>query len=401
MAEDSTVRVALVTSSLRLAGAEKQTVYIARALRKAGIEITCFFLGQGGHYETTLRQMGIPIRQICQPNRPWLILAGLSQAFYKFRPHLMFAPQFGDLLQGGIAGRLGRALVIGGLRSDGLQDLKFNRRRSPWMLRLAHGILANSLTGRQNLVSQGVNTQKIQLLPNVIDVEEFREQSTAPVSIPIPANRIVAAAVGTLQPGKRVDRFVDALVLARRRAPALFGVVAGADRGSRAELEERARQAGLAPDHLVFIGECPNIPALLARSACLVVCSEAEGFPNTILEAMTAGLPVITTPAGDAPVIVRHNETGYVLDGGDVTKIADYMVELARSPETRARFGAGGKRLAVEYSFEALPLNLLKRFCEFAAQHGRSKLVNRLQELLPATASAPHSEILLSGEPVV
>jgi glycosyltransferase involved in cell wall biosynthesis len=397
----STIRVALVASSLRLAGAEKQTVYMARALREAGIEITCFYLGEGGHYETALRRMDVPIYQIDQPDRPWSILARLTNAFRQFRPHLMFAPQFGDLLYGGIAGRMAKALVIGGLRSDGLRDLTCNRRRSPWMLKLAHGILANSTTGRQNLINQRVNSEKIRVLPNVIDLRDFCEQSTAPISIPIPPNRVVAVAVGNLRPVKRLDRFVDALALARRRAPALFGVVAGADQGCREELEQRSRQAGLLPDHIAFIGECQKVPALLVRSACLVVCSEAEGFPNTILEAMAAGLPVITTPVGDASFIVRHNETGYVLDGCEVPMIADHMVKLALSSETRARFAAAGKRVALEYGFESLQMNILKAFSEFAAQRRRSRLVKGLQDLIPITASRAGSELLFTGEPVV
>jgi glycosyltransferase involved in cell wall biosynthesis len=401
MAGGSKVKVALVTSSLRLAGAEKQTVYMARALSEARIETVCFFLGRAGHYETALRQMEIPVRHIHRPGRPWSILVRLIKAFREFRPDLVFAPQFGDLLQGGIAGRLCGALVIGGLRSDGLQDLKLNGHRSPWMVRLAHGILANSTTGKQNLENQRVNANRIRLIPNVIDLNEFAEQSTASMSIPVPAERVIASVVGTLQPGKRVDRFVDALALARGRAPRLFGVVAGADRGCRANLEERASQAGLAPDHIAFIGEHPHIPALLVRSACLVVCSEFEGFPNTILEAMAAGVPVITTAVGDAPLIVRHNETGYVVEGGDVTrKIADYLVELALSAKTRVRFGAAGKRLAAEYDFPALEMNLLKVFGDFAAQNGRVRLLNRLQGLLRATASTASSKLWFSGEPV-
>jgi glycosyltransferase involved in cell wall biosynthesis len=385
MGKGSNIRIALVTSSLRLAGAEKQTVYMARALRSAGIAITCFFLGGEGHYETELRKLNVPVCRIYKRNRPWVILTRLIKALYEFRPHIMFAPQFGDLLQGGIAGRLCQSLVIGGLRSDGLQELKVNRRRSPWMIRLAHGILANSRTGRQNFVSHGVEAGKIRVMTNVIDLREFGEQSTAPVSIPIPKDRLIAAAVGTLQPGKRFDRFVDALCLARLKAPALFGVVAGADRGSRAELEERARRSGLLPNHMAFIGECLNVPALLARSAYLVVSSEFEGYPNTLLESMAAGLPVITTPVGDAPSIVRHNETGYVLSGGEVTEMADYMVRLALSAETRGRFGANAKRLSAESGFETLQVPLLKAFSEFAAKHRKPTLLNRLQNCLSTT----------------
>jgi len=90
------LRVALVTSSLGLAAAEKQTVYIAPALLHAGIEIRVFYLGGGGYYETVLRQMRMPLSQIYAPNRPWVILARLIGAFCLLRPHLVLVNQFGE-----------------------------------------------------------------------------------------------------------------------------------------------------------------------------------------------------------------------------------------------------------------------------------------------------------------
>ena len=143
------LRVALVTSSLRLCGAEKQTVYAARALFETGIDARCFYLGGGGYYETVLREIGIPLSQIYAPNRPWVILAKLIEALRRFRPHIVLVNQFGDLLQGGTAGRCCNALTLGGVRSDGWYELNAHGRRSWWMLRLAHGFVANSCRARK------------------------------------------------------------------------------------------------------------------------------------------------------------------------------------------------------------------------------------------------------------
>src|SRR5215813_8078835 len=125
-----TLRVAVVSSSLRLAGAEKQTAYLTRALREAGADVRFFHLGEGGHYENVLRQAGVSLVRIYTPNRPLFILAGLSRALRRFRPEIAFAPQFGDLLQTGVAGRLCHALVLGGIRSDGFYELNEHGPRS-------------------------------------------------------------------------------------------------------------------------------------------------------------------------------------------------------------------------------------------------------------------------------
>ncbi|HXJ73209.1 MAG TPA: glycosyltransferase family 4 protein, partial [Candidatus Dormibacteraeota bacterium] len=221
------LRVAVVSSSLRRAGAEKQTAYLTRALREAGADVRFFHLGAGGHYEDVLRQTGVSPVRIYTPNRPLLILARLSTALRRFGSEIAFAPQFGDLLQTGLAGRLCHALVLGGIRSDGFYELNEHGPRSRWMLRLAHGLIANSHRARQNLAGRGVDASKIKILPNVLDLQEFDGRCRLLPPVPVGSDRVIAVAVGSLQPCKRFDRFLNALALARRKAPALLGVLAG------------------------------------------------------------------------------------------------------------------------------------------------------------------------------
>jgi glycosyltransferase involved in cell wall biosynthesis len=200
----------------------------------------------------------------------------------------------------------------------------------------------------------------------------------------------MAVAVGSLQPCKRFDRFLKALALARRKAPALLGVIAGSDCGSRRVLEREAKELGLAPDNLVFLGECDNVPSLLTQAGFLVLCSEYEGFPNVILEAMAAGLPVIATPAGDAAWIVIEEQTGFVVDGADVEAMAARMVQLALSRELRARLGAEGRKsVAREYNYEFLPARLLAIFGDFAAQNRKRRLAQSLKGWFAARESNP------------
>src|SRR5438046_201583 len=114
------------------------------------------------------------------------------------------------------------------------------------MLRLAHGLVANSCRARLTLVSQGIRPEKIKVLPNVIDLQDFDARSAMPSEISLPSGRIIACAVGSLHPCKRFDRFLEALALARRSEPALAGVIAGADCGAKAALQEKANALGLA-----------------------------------------------------------------------------------------------------------------------------------------------------------
>ncbi|MDE3066479.1 MAG: glycosyltransferase family 4 protein [Verrucomicrobiota bacterium] len=374
------LRVALIASSLRLAGAEKQTFYMARALHRAGAETRLFHLGGGGYYEPVLRQSGVPVNQIYTPNKPCPMLARLMGALWQWKPQIVLAAQFGDLLYGAPAGRLCHALVLGGIRSDGFYELNAHGRFSRWMVRLAHGLIANSCRARQNLVSRGIKREKIAVLPNVIDLRDFDGRSGLSPGISLPSDRIIAAAVGSLHPCKRFDRFIEALALARRTEPALAGVIAGKDGGAKAELQAKANALGFGPRDLTFLGEVGNVPALLARSALLALTSDYEGFPNVILEAMAARLPVISVPAGDAGLIVQHGTTGFVVEPEDVRGMAALMVQLAQSPWMRRSFGeAGRKRVEQEYDETGLAERLPALFHGFASQCRRHALCELLE----------------------
>jgi len=394
------LRLAMVASSLRRGGAEKQTVYIARALHNAGVDLRFFYLGCGGHYETVLREIGVPLRQIYYPNQPWKILAELIKALRQLRPGMVLVNQFGDLHYGAAAGRCCNALILGGVRSDGWYELRIHGCLTRLMLRLAHGFVANSHRARRTLAFQGVEPQKMEVLPNVIDLREFDARSALRFSDSLPAGRILVAAVGGLHSCKRFDRFLEALALARHSEPALAGVIAGADFGARAALEERAKALGMTPSDLIFLGECDRVPALLARIAMLVLSSDYEGFPNVILEAMAARLPVITTPAGDASLVVQHGKTGYVVECDDTEGMAAFMIRLARSPSMRMNLGeAGRRRVEQEYNYESLSERLVAIFRRFADRQRNASLLQMLERGVAIGKTTELSGALLVDTP--
>jgi len=363
---------------------------MARALFQAGVNVRFYYLGGGGHYESVLRETGVPMCQIYIPNRPWKILVKLTRSLRRLRPHIVMANQFGDLRYGTIAGRCCNALILGGVRSDGWYELRSHGRLSRLMLRLAHGLVTNSQHARKTLASQGVRPGKLEVLPNVIDLRDFDARTAQPLRIPLPPNRIIVTAVGGLHPCKRFDRFLETLALARRAEPALMGVIAGADLGAMAELQARANALELGPQEVRFIGECHNVPGLLARSAMLVLTSEYEGFPNVILEAMAARLPVITTPAGDAAVVVQDGATGLVVKPDDTRGIAAVMVQLARSPSMRTGLGdAGRQRVEQEYHSGLLADRLLAIFHNFAGQQRKAALCELLERGVSVSQTGP------------
>ncbi len=114
---------------------------------------------------------------------------------------------------------------------------------------------------------------------------------------------------------------------------------------------------------------------------------------------MAAGLPVITSPVGDAERIVVENQTGFVVAGAEVEAMAGRMVELGLSPATRARLGAAGRgRVEREYAYEALPSRLLSVFRDFAVQNRRHRLAMSLRNWCPTRHTNATAERLFMGQ---
>jgi glycosyltransferase involved in cell wall biosynthesis len=377
------LRVALIAGTLTQGGAEKQLVYMTRALQRSGVDVRVYALTRGEFYDAALRASGIAPVWVGRLGSPPLRIAAIAAALRDFRPHVVQATHFYVNLYVSAVASLYGAVAIGAVRNDTLFDVAANGRWGSWLLRAPRALLVNSHAARRNAEALGVDPLAIHVLPNAISLLDFDAGAPSgerPMERPMRAHPqpLTVAAAGRLVPAKRFDRFLEALALARREIPELGGVLIG-DGPERDALRTAAEAHGLLPDGVRFLGRRDDIPALLRGATMYALTSDHEGFPNVVMEAMAAGLPVITTPAGDAGVVVEDEVTGYVVPASDVGGMAERMVRLARSPELRRRFGdAGRRRVEEEYSFERLGERLLGAYRTMAERQGRRQALDRL-----------------------
>jgi glycosyltransferase involved in cell wall biosynthesis len=268
-------------------------------------------------------------------------------------------------------------MTIGAMRNDARYELVDNGRWGPLLLRAPSMLIANSHAAVEGAVEVGVPASKLRFLANVIDVAEFDARMTTPVR-DNGEGRPVVIAVGRLVAAKRFDRFLTALALARKAAPTLRGWLVG-DGPERERLEQKAAALGLA-DNLEFKGARDDVPALMRQADVLALSSDHEGFPNVVLEAMTAGLPVVATPAGDAGRIVQEDVTGYVVPFEDVSAMAERLVRLTRCAALRQRLGAAARRCVErQYSYDVLADNLFCLYGDLAEQQKRPDIQRLLR----------------------
>jgi glycosyltransferase involved in cell wall biosynthesis len=113
------------------------------------------------------------------------------------------------------------------------------------------------------------------------------------------------------------------------------------------ETKERADAFGLR-DKVRFLGERADIPEILNAVDVLVLSSDWEGNPLSIMEAMAASTPVVSTAVGGVPELVEDGECGLLVPQGDAQALTKAMRYMLENPEARISMGSASARRAEE-----------------------------------------------------
>ena len=212
-----------------------------------------------------------------------------------------------------------------------------------WSYRLAHRVLANSaLTARLLVDAEGVPARRVLQLPNFLGEDAFErlgpETRNARLrSWGIPPGAFVIGAVARLAPVKNHSVLVRALAHLDKDAHLVL-IGAGP---ARAALEELARTLHV-DSQVHFTGELLERTNLHQFFDVSVLCSRSEGFPNSVIEALAAGCPVVATPVGGVPEVIVQGRTGLLVPVDAVDALAAALEELRRDVGLRARLTEAG-----------------------------------------------------------
>ena len=229
--------------------------------------------------------------------------------------------------------------------------------------RKAVRVAANAAAVRDHFVARGLAAGKIEVLPNLLDVEEFDRLAQRPFSLAdrLPAGRRLVV-VNRLDPEKNVGLLIEALPRVREEIPDAVLVVAGAGPELPA-LRALAAARGVAAA-TCFLGEVLDVPALLRWCAVgALVPIRNEGTSNTILEYMAARLPVLATDCGGNRELVREGATGRLLSAGaSAAEAAKVWIDLLRDPAGACALGARGREFTARFHSPETVLDAYARF---------------------------------------
>ncbi len=343
-----------IDTGRELRGGQRQLLRLARGLSGRHHEqlIAC---PEGSALEASAREEGH--RVFAMPAHD----PGHANAVFQLRQELLWHPVHI------IHAHDGRGQTISWLSSVGLPVRRVASRRVTFLpnhrLRhrfiyghTCHAVIAVSQFIRSLLVETGVPADKIEVIPDGIEIprEAFSPENRAQARARQGWNDqdFLIGQIGAFAPEKGQDIAVEAMRWLVGRRPQVRLLLVG---HAPEELQARLRgQSESARERVQFLGHIEDLTPFLAAIDVLIMPSRAEGLGSAALMAMAHGVPVIASRVGGLPEIVADGQTGWLIQPGSASALADCITSAASDRAQLRRFGVAAREQAGPYSIEKM-----------------------------------------------
>jgi len=223
--------------------------------------------------------------------------------------------------------------------------------------------------GYRSLVTRGLfPTARCQRIYNGVDLDRVvvsRERAASfRRRFAIPEDRVVITQVSWIIPEKGILDLLDAARLVVGARPSCHFVIVG-EGAFRQGYMTKSRELGL-EEHVTWTGLVEDPFTAGVYDAADILCQVSrweEVFGWVIAEAMAYGRPVVGTRVGGIPEVISDQESGFLVDRGDVNALAARIVTLVDDPKRRSIMGtAGRKRVAATFDLRTNVSQLLESY---------------------------------------
>ena len=249
----------------------------------------------------------------------------------------------------------GTDITLVGLEPSFLPLVKFSIEKSD-------GVTAVSRFLKEKTITNYSCETDIKVIPNFVDTELFKPSGNGDFrkSIASKGEKILVH-TSNFRPVKRVPDTIRIFEKVQREIPSKLILVG--DGPDRSECERLARQMDLY-DKVKFLGKQDGLVEILSSSDVFLIPSQSESFGLAALEAMACGLPVISSSVGGLPELVRHNETGFIAEIGDIDRMAKYTLELLSNEKKYKLFSENSRKRAVNKFDTSIVVPLYEEYYE-------------------------------------
>jgi glycosyltransferase involved in cell wall biosynthesis len=357
------LKVVFVLPSLHGGGAERAAVTLLAGLSPASYELTLYLFAREGPY---LSQLPVHARVVVgSPGRVGRLLA-LRRYIATAQPDIVvsFLSHFTVYAAVRTAGTAARYVVSQQTPLSGfLQDADYHWRRPAHrrvfetVARAAYPgvdlIAATSRGVADDLVANfSVRRDQIAIVHNPVDVSAVEASAAEPIEPALTADDVpTIVTAGRLADAKNLPLLVSSLAALARRVNFRAWILGQGE--LEADLRQRLAAADLA-SRVTLLGFQANPWKFMARATVFVLTSRYEGFGNVLIEAMACGLPVVATASYGTREIVRHDESGLLVEAHEPDAVAAALERILTDASLHNRMRAAARVRAREFSVPAV-----------------------------------------------
>lgn len=401
------ISICLFISTLAPGGAERQIVTLAKALARKGVVVYLVYYeskGNCGHYLGMLKNTYVIhfsyalnntvvsgssfcrkyqdlYHEIRAMGLPPLSILALTGALTFISPDILHCYLDGNNILGGSVGILGKVpgivLSFRSVDPATAQEVYTDMALKYYTFLLRYNnvaLEANSNCGAYSYAHWlRIDIDRIVVNPNGIDSsllnrEKFSSRQIARRSLGIDESIPIVLFLGRYHACKCPDVLLSVADELRKKIPSVLFLVAGDGMQHDAEIGFLLQQYKLT-DNIRLLGPRKDVLNLLIAADVLLMTSKIEGFPNVVMEAMSAGRPVVATRVGAIPELVREGKDGFLHNVGDVVGLCESLQFLLSDSKTRNRMGQNAKqRILEDFTSDRLAQRALLQYSSLLGQ---------------------------------
>lgn len=342
------IRIAFVVHSFDLGGLERCITRLVNSLDEQAFEPHVVCLSRKGNAACLVRRPDVRVYELAKrPGNDWKIAGQLALLLKREAFHIVHSHNWGTLLETAVARRWAdtpvwihaeRGTVLGTLQDTGLRT-RLRAFAMKWALKKCNALISNAhSTARRVERLIGYPAKRIQVIPNGVESPDYQElphlRSEIRKSLRLDSDVILSGSVGRLHEVKGFDILLHAVRRVLERSQQFHLLLVG-DGPERPALEHLSSKLGIT-DHVHFAGYQARVVGWLAAMDIYVNSSHSEAMSQSLVEAISCGLPSVVTQVGDSEQVVGEpNACGIVVPPNDPDALAEALFTLLGSPQLR------------------------------------------------------------------
>lgn len=347
-------RILFATNNMTLGGTEKRMVELGNGLCEKGFKIAFFIFNTKEHMGLRMKDLR-PEIEIILPHRNYRkpsVIKGsyeIIKAARGWKPDVLYSALWNTKSMATIAGRLMGIKVVLGISNSPVHEIARKNHKSlnifyrKSVYSLAHIVIAVS----ESLAEESekfYGLKNVKAIHSGVDIENIKMRSETGTGLPheyFRSNLPVLVATGNLHEQKGHKYMLEAFSIVNKSAEARLIIVGGG--ALEGELRRTAKLLGI-DNKVAMVGQTE--PYAYMRCGDIFVHSSLyEGFPMALIEAMSLGLPIVSTDCKHGPgELIRDGKSGLLVPVADPVKLASAILRLINDKKLRSDLAAGAEK---------------------------------------------------------